>query len=289
MNKIRVIIFLGLCWLIFPAWGWNDTGHRVIAAIAYPRLSPHAKQQVDALTRQLFYSNDGYQRFLKAATWPDDIRAKGNNLYNNWHYINLPWSIDGTPTFAPAKTNLQSALKQSLLVLSNQDHDQHLRLLMLVMLIHLTGDAHQPLHCINRFSRHYPHGDAGGNWFPINMAHVKNLHAFWDQGLGLFNPPGMRYAAYQNYIAALANTFTSEYPPNFFGQQVTDLKPDDWIHDSYELAINSVYKPLQKNQSQDLPKFQKLSNQYVMTGRQLVAKQSALAGYRLAAILNALF
>jgi hypothetical protein len=35
------------------------------------------------------------------------------------------------------------------------------------MLIHFTGDMHQPLHTTSRFSKDFPNGDEGGNWFRL--------------------------------------------------------------------------------------------------------------------------
>src|SRR5262245_48474805 len=41
--------------------------------------------------------------------------------------------------------------------------DDDVRSYDLVWLIHLVGDAHQPLHATARFSKTFPDGDAGGN------------------------------------------------------------------------------------------------------------------------------
>ena len=35
-----------------PALAWNATGHRIIAAIAYERLTPRTRARVDELIRQ---------------------------------------------------------------------------------------------------------------------------------------------------------------------------------------------------------------------------------------------
>jgi hypothetical protein len=55
----------------------------------------------------------------------------------------------------------------------------------LVWLIHLVGDAHQPLHATSRFTAADP-GDNGGNAetvTPKNAA-AESLYAFWDGLLG---------------------------------------------------------------------------------------------------------
>jgi len=49
------------------------------------------------------------------------------------------------------------------------------------LLIHYTGDIHQPLHTTSRFSKDFPKGDIGGNFFKLTEKDgVKNLHALWD-------------------------------------------------------------------------------------------------------------
>lgn len=52
--------------------------------------------------------------------------------------------------------------------------------MMYKALIHFVGDVHQPLHCVNRYSKDYRNGDAGGNRFKLNFGYYKNLHALWD-------------------------------------------------------------------------------------------------------------
>ena len=48
-------------------------------------------------------------------------------------------------------------------------------------LIHYLGDIHQPLHCSTRVDPDFPHGDRGGNDFPLKYHYsVDNLHSLWD-------------------------------------------------------------------------------------------------------------
>ena len=57
------------------------------------------------------------------------------------------------------------------------------------ILLHMIGDVHQPLHCVTRYGRLNPTGDAGGNFFKVNdpfNPSVTNLHSMWDSGAHLF-------------------------------------------------------------------------------------------------------
>jgi len=51
------------------------------------------------------------------------------------------------------------------------------------LIIHYTGDVHQPLHATAEVSDTYPKGDAGGNFEHIpdsTKSGVTNLHSVWD-------------------------------------------------------------------------------------------------------------
>jgi hypothetical protein len=37
------------------------------------------------------------------------------------------------------------------------------------MLIHYIGDIHQPLHASSRYTKDYPDGDEGGNFFKLSI------------------------------------------------------------------------------------------------------------------------
>src|SRR5580658_5174745 len=112
-----------------PAQAWNSTGHRLIAAIAYDRLTPKARARVDALIRQhpdyekLFLRDaptDPIARaraaFIAASVWPDQIKgdprfydetrsnASPTPLlpgfpdmarHTTWHYYDTPYTPDG--------------------------------------------------------------------------------------------------------------------------------------------------------------------------------------------------
>lgn len=49
------------------------------------------------------------------------------------------------------------------------------------LLIHYTGDVHQPLHATSRVDHEYKQGDFGGNAVPLpSKSGAKNLHSVWD-------------------------------------------------------------------------------------------------------------
>src|SRR5262245_31193600 len=89
MKQIRVASILAV-WLLLAgrSFGWNDTGHKLVAAIAYRGLTAEEQAAVDEILRHHgSYSawlrelgtiqtnvSKGLFIFMQASTWPDDIR-----------------------------------------------------------------------------------------------------------------------------------------------------------------------------------------------------------------------
>jgi hypothetical protein len=96
---------------------WNDTGHRLVALIAYERLTPERRAElVKLLEKHPRFAEDFEKRmprglseedrakwvFAQAAVWPDiarDYRNVDGRLYARfhrgpWHYVNKPVYLD---------------------------------------------------------------------------------------------------------------------------------------------------------------------------------------------------
>jgi hypothetical protein len=130
--------------LLLPisASAWNKTGHFVVASIAYDNLTASTKMRVDALLAQhpdfakwtmgVPVAHKGKVAFVKASAWPDDIKSDprffdandpptpeipglppGSNKRNReWHFINVPFTMDETALMPPAATNALTKLKE---------------------------------------------------------------------------------------------------------------------------------------------------------------------------------
>jgi S1/P1 Nuclease len=293
--------------LAHPAWGWNATGHRIAAAIAYDHLSPNAKARVDALlamhpdyatllTRDA--PSDPQRRaraaFLAASVWPDTIRTdkrfyddtQENALltpllpgfpsmarHTNWHYIDIAISgEDGSPvqpTKSPnALTELRRILKRLRASGSASVYD-------LPWLIHLEEDVHQPLHCVSRFVKSQPEGDEGGN--KVYVRPGRTLHAAWDGAAGSDSTD-----AYVNRMASeLAAEFALKHA------SIVSKDPKKWIEEGVELAKDEVYTFGAETGSPEHPVV--LTQQYETNMRRVARERIALAGFRLAAVLNEKF
>lgn len=278
MKKMITFIFV---LVLSPAFGWDATGHRLIAQIAYDNLNSSAKSQVDRLTQLLDQNYPPPQRFLFASTWADQIKNDDVTAFNSWHFINYPFSTDGTPLKPPYYENVVWAINQSEQVLQSPHANPYEKAVFLRFLIHFVGDAHQPLHCAERYSRQFPQGDESGNLFPVKDSYVQNLHADWDEGLGLFRGSSKKYPLTNKKVGLLAIRIEQKYPSSFFGNQVDDLNSTDWVQQSFKIATSFAYNNIEQNSA--------LSPAYIEQGQTIVAQQIALAGYRLANSLNQVF
>jgi len=286
---------------------WNATGHRLIAAIAYDRLTPKARARVDALIRRhpdyqkLFLQGAPTEEkararaaFIAASAWADQIKGDPR-FYDEtragatptpllpgfpdmarhtvWHYYDTPISADGTPTEEQKPPHALSELKRIIpLIGSKADVPPTSAanpVYLLPWLEHIEGDVHQPLHCVSRFSKALPKGDAGGNSVYIG---TRNLHSLWDGAAG--NDQTEAYAV--KYIAdAMA-----AHP----AARRQEKKPEKWIEEGYRLAISDVYTFGTENGTRDKPL--PLPAGYMDHAAKVAQQQVALAGYRLAAVLN---
>jgi len=179
--------------------------------------------------------------------------------------------------------NVVQALNDNLSILKNST-DQKKRARALRFIIHFVGDIHQPLHCATRVSSAEPNGDHGGNFVIIKLpAGGVKLHSYWDGGLGTFPPAGPHFAPPPlSSIPAAAALAVKDNP-------ATDpkLKLDDpfafqaWADESFALAKDVVYKGIQNGSSPDAT--------YIKNGTRVARQRVAWAGYRLAALLNAIW
>jgi hypothetical protein len=260
------------------SYSWNAMGHMVIANIAYNNLTPEARTKVDQLVGTLNKEYPEMSTFLHLAYWPDAIRSQRIETFTHWHYIDLPYSIDGTKVRDDVidTDNAVWAINRIQVVVKNQRANPYDRARFLSFLTHIVGDLHQPLHTVTLFSAEHKNGDKGGNMYHVKYANKSmNLHSLWDSGVGSFIDKGRT----TDHAKELALTIMQLYPASSFGERVNDLDAGSWSKEGLENAKKYVYTT---------PENQPPSTIYLTTGKQLSEQQAALAGYRLANLLNTL-
>jgi len=234
---------------------------------------------VGYLTKVLNDDYPGVESFQQVAVLPDDMKRQGVTAFNAWHYINIPYVLNGVKPPVVAKQNVVWAIGQAEQVLSSSKTNRAEKALFLSFLVHLTGDVHQPLHAITRCNKKLPRCDQGGNLFPVKTKYADNLHKYWDQGLNFYNNYYTNYPLSQRQIDQLAQILEKKYPKHSF-KQANNLNPQEWAQESYQIARKFVY---------NIKPNTKPSQSYVTTGQAIVEQRLVLAGYRLAAVLNQTF
>lgn len=263
--------------LLSQGLAWNDTGHMVIASIAYKHLSPTVKQAVDAL---LADGQPAWCAFVTSAVWADKTK---NRDTAPWHYVDQYFLADGRLVeLQPGVENVVWAIDRFSLVLKGKSNTKNDRAEALRYLIHFVGDIHQPLHCVSRTSDELPSGDRGGNLFKVRLPSgsvfpAKNLHAVWDFGGGLFadriDPSnGIEEA---NRLNAIAMKLDTKYGSAARKSRETDARV--WAKEGLKLSRASVY-----------PESHELNSAFLKNVETISGKRSVAAGYRLAALLNQL-
>ena len=274
-------LILCLSFFTLSAMAWDATGHRIIAKIAYSRLTPEARAKIDALSEAFLAYGTPLSRFEYMAIEPDILKAEGDRSFASDHFINLPYSLEGTqPTEKMTDQNVVNAIKLAEKKAVNTQLSMKEQAQWLSYLVHFVGDAHQPLHCIVMYSKNFPIGDRGGVLYPIHYYRDKGLHELWDRGVDGFRLPHQHYPLSTEAVTQVAAAIVKQYPPSYFGSQLKDMAPHDWAMESYVDAKNFAYQvPMNTHPT----KF------YLKTNSQIARQRVALAGYRLAQVLNRIY
>ncbi len=253
------------------AFGWNATGHRVIAQLAYENLTPHAKQRFNAYNRLLNRKHHSYN-FIEASVWLDKVRYS-SNLPGEMHYIDLPFTREKGCALPPVQpTNAVSALTEAESTLKSEWSTARERGIALRVFVHVLGDLHQPLHTATYVSSSYPKGDKGGNLIKLPPNPVAdNLHTYWDKGAGVLQ--SMSAKEIRQYAALLQSRW-----PCSGEKKINDF--DAWAQASHQLAEKEVYACLKNDEHVEL------DAAYQRRAMIISESQLALAGCRLATLLN---
>ncbi|HEV2749182.1 MAG TPA: S1/P1 nuclease [Gemmatimonadales bacterium] len=289
--------------LALPAAVWDSAGHRTVAAIAWEHMTPRARARaVELLLHGPALANFPSLRsgqapslrpangdetardrvlFLNAATWPDLVRSREQawHVYHHagWHYADFYWDVENgrphdIPGTGPDSLNAVERIVALRATLADSSAADTTRAVALAWLLHLVGDIHQPLHCSSRVTpdETLPRGDQGGNTFRLDDD--RNLHGYWDRILSeaIAAKPGEDSIAYAGRIAGQI-----EDAPLPVSAQ-TDVVA--WAHEGLRLAQTVVYAGVNRGNAP--------SAAYQAEALKVAERRIALAGYRLAALLN---
>lgn len=289
--KIRIALGLLALMLCTPSLslGWGAGGHMMVASIALKRLNPRAKAQAMALLARPINPaavSVKSKDFVNAAHWADDLRPFAEfDSFKPLHFIDNPFATDGTPLPAgvPEPDNIVKALEDNVNILkTSSDKDAQAQALRLI--IHFVGDIHQPLHCATRVSAANPQGDRGGNLVTIKVAgKTTNLHSYWDGGIGKFPKTGPNFAPPPlNKIPAAAALARAHNPATDPRVKLNDpFNFQAWADESFALAKSTAYDGINNGGTPTAA--------YNTAALKVARQRVAWGGYRLAALLNAIW
>lgn len=247
--------------LLFPstARAWGATGHRVVAAIAWSRLSPQARRDLRELAPR------GRRGFSERALWADEVR--GTEAYG-WsgplHYLNVTRGDTevGRPEAcdAPGPGCVMSAIERYEAVLADEDATVDARAEAVAFLLHFVGDIHQPLHCGYA-------DDRGGNDTHLNFSGAPtNLHRIWDDQL-----MDARAERWRPMTRRLLRGISSAQAQRWLEAET----PAMWAQESLDLLRSGLY-----------PEGIEVGDAYVDRFYPDVERRLSMAGVRLAAVLE---
>lgn len=267
----KTIQFFSLLFIIFqaqPIYAWNSLGHRLIAEIAFENMTPEARKKALTYNNIVNQKYKTHLNFNMASVWLD-----WQNGGFERHYINLPFSYDHTKLKPPNKTNALTTIDESLVNLKNDNLSPFQKGINLRVLLHVVADIHQPLHTVTQYSKVLPNGDKGGNLYRLKHNNIaKNLHAYWDRGAG-FLLTKKRYS--QKKLKKRADLILRRYPCE---ANKMSVNPHLWVQESFKLAEKSAY-----------PNSPKIDKDFQRKVKRMTEQRIALAGCRLAKLLNSVF
>jgi hypothetical protein len=260
-----------LFFLLLPAssLAWGPEGHRLVGDIARARLTSTVRLHLTELL--------GNDDLAAVSVWADDIKGERPETYG-WHFVDIPRDASG---FSEARDCYRTDEKHPYTlqdhhdcvvdritmfkqVLADRTAPRQDRIEALKFLVHFVGDVHQPMHAM---------GEArGGNDIHVIEfgssqcgKYACNLHFAWD--IGLIEHTGL---SERQYVSKLDQLIARR------GLMVQAKgTAEGWANESFLLA-----KKVWLNEGSAI------DEAYYKTDIEIVDQRLALAGIRLASLIN---
>lgn len=290
---------------------FGSAGHRVIGTLAELHLNgTRALKEV----RRILPPN---QTLADAAVWPDTIKDSiyedadtnifklNHPAHETYHYANLPFQAQryGLDVPGARPTDIVQTTREAMRVLKNGKGMFSQREALRIV-AHLVGDIHQPLHVGTAFiassgalafvEPNGPNGwrsTLGGNLLVYGPENRFNLHSYWDShavNITMEREDVAAFAARLHREVKPSPTWTSSGDADSWPAQwateglahardvhkgirlISDLGPDEAKRNAHRWSIEQP-------------------SDYDARARPLIRQQLALGGYRLAAVLKAIW
>lgn len=256
---MRRVIFITLVSLI-PALSlaWGPKGHDIVAYVAEQHLSHRAQERIEAVL-------DGCS-MVYVANWLDNASHTPEYAYTKtWHYCNVdPEEQSYAASRKEESGDVVVAINGIVERLKSGELSHDEERVELMMLIHLVGDMHCPMHAGRK-------SDRGGNDTQVEyFGRRRNLHSVWDSEV-IESAHRWSYTEWCEQIDRL-----SRHERN----RIVEGTPNDWIEETVALA-NDIYTRSTTGEN--------LSYDYVAYYTPIIEQQLLNGGLRLAAILEDIY
>ena len=256
MRKVLSIAFA----LLIPAMAlaWGPKGHDTVAYIAEKHLSKKTLQKVTEVL-------EGHS-LVYVANWMDNASHTDEYAYTKtWHYVNVdPEEGTYANSVKAASGDAVTAINALVENLKSGELTIEEERAQLMMLIHIVGDIHCPMHAGRK-------SDRGGTGTKVKyFGNQKKLHSVWDSEI-VESAHRWGYSEWQEQVDRATP------------KQVKAMEqgtPNDWIEETVVLA-NEVYDSAAKTSN--------MSYDYVAEYAPIIEQQFLKGGIRLAKLLEEIY
>lgn len=254
----QIAVFILIIATAFNAMAWGPKGHDTVAYIAEKHLSKRTLKRVTEIL-------DG-KSLVYVANWMDNASHTDEYAYTKtWHYVNVD-PEEGT--YANSKKDVAgdavTAINALVDNLKSGELTPEQERVQLMMLIHIVGDIHCPMHAGRK-------SDRGGNGTQVKyFGKQKKLHSVWDSEI-VESAHRWGYSEWQEQV----DRATAKQE-----KAMAQGTPNDWIEETVVLA-NKLY--------QDAAEVSNMSYDYVAEYAPVIEQQFLKGGIRLAKLIEEIY
>ncbi len=254
----RIIVAVLAMAIAVNASAWGPKGHDTVAYIAEQHLSKKTLKKVQEVL-------NGHS-LVYVANWMDNASHTDEYAHTStWHYVNVD-PEEGTYANSKKedKGDVVAAINNAVKDLKSGELTPEEERVQLMMLIHMVGDMHCPMHAGHK-------SDRGGNGTQVKyFGKQKKLHSVWDSEI-VESAHRWSYSEWQ---------FQVDRASKKEQKAIVQGTPNDWIEETVALA-RDVYEKSATGKN--------LSYDYVAEYAPVIEQQFLKGGLRLAALIEEIY
>ena len=254
----RLLLLLIAATMALPAVAWGPKGHDVVAYIAECHLSKRTRRHVEDTL--------GGKSMVSVANWMDNASHTDDYAHTKtWHYVNVDADEQSyAASRKEAKGDAVKAIDDIVARLKSGELTAEEERVELMMLIHIVGDMHCPMHAGHK-------SDLGGNTVKVKFfGKQQKLHSVWDSEI-VESAHRWSYTEWQQQIDRLSQEEIDE---------ICKGTVEDWFAETVAEA-QKIYE--------EIPEGKNLSYDEVAYYAPVVERQLLKAGVRLAFLLEEIY